>query len=87
MFCRSRSYHEYPRQASNVDVARVMLVLQTPAQAVRALALFKENYEVARVKNRFRPEAPLYGTHACSTCTGNPCHAFNAHFFETPNFL
>ena len=38
-----------------------MLVVQTPAQAVRALALFKENYEVARVKNRFSPEAPLYG--------------------------
>ena len=53
--------HEYPRQASNVDVARVMLVVATPAQAVRALALFKETCEVARVKNRFSPEAPLYG--------------------------
>ena len=53
--------HEYPRQASNVDVARVMLVVATPAQAVRALALFKETCSVVRVKNRFSPEAPLFG--------------------------
>ena len=53
--------HEYPRQASNVDVARVMLVLPTPMAVVHALRLFKEKCEVARVKNRFSPAAPLYG--------------------------
>jgi hypothetical protein len=53
--------HEYPRQASNVDVARVMLVVPTPALAVRAHALFKSRCEVLRVKNRFSPDAPQYG--------------------------
>ena len=53
--------NEYPRQASNVDVARVMLVVPTPPQVQQALALFKQQCEVARVKNRFSPEAPLYG--------------------------
>ena len=57
--------HELPRQASNVDVARVMLVLDTPAQVRGALTHFKQQCEVARVKNRFSPEAPLYGKHAC----------------------
>jgi hypothetical protein len=54
-------YHEYPRQASNVDVARVMLVVQSPTEAIQAHATFKEKSEVVRVKNRFAPEAPLYG--------------------------
>ena len=40
-----------------------MLVLATPAQAVQALALFKEACTVVRVKNRFSPNAPLYGEH------------------------
>ena len=53
--------HEFPRQASNCDVARIMLVVQTPAQLLQAHSLFKQQCEVARVKNRFSPEAPLYG--------------------------
>ena len=52
--------HEYPRQASNVDVARVMLVLPSPAHVVRAVALLKTQNEVVRLKNRFaRPSGGL----------------------------
>jgi hypothetical protein len=53
--------HEYPRQASNVDVARVMLVVAAPVHVRQALVLFRALHEVSRVKNRFSPEAPLYG--------------------------
>jgi len=52
--------HEYPRQASNVDVARVMLILPSPAHVVRAVALFKAQCDVVRLKNRFaRPSGGL----------------------------
>ena len=52
-------FHEHPRQASNVDVARVMLVLERPAQVAEALALFRGDSEarVVRVLNRFWKES------------------------------
>jgi hypothetical protein len=53
--------HEYPKQASNVDVARILLELPTPAQVVRAIQLLHKEHRVRRVKNRFSPEHPLYG--------------------------
>ncbi|GMH48032.1 hypothetical protein TrRE_jg10561 [Triparma retinervis] len=47
--------HEYPQQASNVDVARAMLKIDCPEMIVRALEAVRGNSEcrVVRVKNRF----------------------------------
>ena len=50
--------HEYPRQASNVDVARIMLILPSPSHVIEALALFKSQTNVVRVKNRFSAPTP-----------------------------
>ena len=59
-----------------------MLVVATLALAARALALFKENYEVARVKNRFSPEAPLYGKQrALLDARWHACAKHLAHTF------
>jgi hypothetical protein len=53
--------HELPCQASNVDVARVMLVIPTPALLIQAKRRLHELFTVLRVKNRFSPDDPLYG--------------------------
>ena len=59
-----------------------MLVVATPAMVARALALFKEYYEVARVKNRFSPEAPLYGKQrTLLDARRHTCNAYWAHAF------
>ena len=55
-------FHEYPKQASNVDVARAMLVLEHAAQVREALLLFKQDgnrrcFAVVRVLNRFASES------------------------------
>lgn len=46
-------WHEYPKQASNVDVARIMLKVDTPTHLLQALAEIKERGKVVRLKNRF----------------------------------
>jgi hypothetical protein len=53
--------HEFPKQASNVDVARLLFELPDPAALCEAHTRLKAQQKVVRVKNRFSPESPLYG--------------------------
>jgi hypothetical protein len=54
-------FTEFPRQACNVDVARVMLELSEPQEVIHAHHMISEQMTVVRVKNRFSPDNPLYG--------------------------
>ena len=50
----THAQHEFPRQASNVDVARCTIVLPTAAQLLRALELLRgQSHRVARIENGF----------------------------------
>merc|ERR1712070_687056 len=53
--------HEYPRQASNVDVARVALTVATPNQVIQAHQLLKDQQKIVGVKNSFSAKTPRFG--------------------------
>ena len=48
--------HEFPQQASNVDVARVMMKVRTPCELLAALEALRKKGKVLRIKNRFGNE-------------------------------